>query len=331
MLRRRRALVALLAVLAAALASATVARAELVVKQDAAGRALNFDVLAPDVNVDWYAGLISNTAHGNEVSTVTIRIVPQSEIRSACGAGAAACYQRRRATPTITVAAGESERLAATVLHEYGHHLDANWRVSGVDELNGTSVWWSMRGMAALLAAGTVTDDYSNGWAHSIGEIFAEDYSAINMGSDRYYSIPWLAPPDEALKTALLAELGGANVPPPTPAPAPAVRPVTISRSGTLAAGARSAIPFGLLGPGRHVTLTAAVSPVRRAQVARGRIQVMCGGSVVRTKAVVAGRTAMLDLPGLGPASCEAALVSTSKVRQRYSVRLRLSIETVSQ
>src|SRR5262245_50743663 len=181
MLPARRALVALLAVVAAALTSATVARAELEVRQDAAGRSITFDVFAPGVNVDWYAGLLSNAAHGDEISTVTIRIVPQSEIRAACGGGASACYQRRRGTPTITVAAGESERLAATVLHEYGHHLDANRSVSGVGELNGTPTWWAMRGMAALAAAGTVREDYRNGWDHSIGEIFAEDYSVINM------------------------------------------------------------------------------------------------------------------------------------------------------
>jgi hypothetical protein len=79
------------------------------------------------------------------------------------------------------------------------------------------------------------------------------------------------------------------------------------------------------------VTVTAAVSPVRRSQTARGRIEVVCNGSVVRTKTVVSGRTSTLDLPGLGPATCDAALVSTSTARQRYSVRLRLAVETVSQ
>jgi hypothetical protein len=331
MLPARRPIVALLVVCAAALASATVAHAELVVKQDAAGRSINFDVLAPDVNVDWYAGLISNAAHGDEVSAVTIRVVPQSEIRAACGAGAAACYQRRRATPTITVPAGEeTERLAATVLHEYGHHLDANRPVSGVDELNGTPTWWAMRGMAALLAAGTVREDYLNGWDHSIGEIFAEDYSAINMGSSRYYSIPWLAPPDDALKAALLAELGGATVPPASPAPAPATRPVTVSKAGTLAARGRSGIPFGLLGPGRHVTWTATVTPLVRKQVARGRIQVVCAGSVVGSKPIVSGRSVTIDLANLGPASCEASVISTSAARERYTAKLRLAIESAT-
>jgi membrane-bound inhibitor of C-type lysozyme len=325
MLLRRRLVLVLALVLAAALASAAVARAELVTRQDAAGRTITFDVLDATADVDWYAGLLRNAAHGNEISTVTVRIVPYAEIRDRCGSNsAAACYLRR----TITVPAGKSNSLAATVLHEYGHHLDTAWSVSGVQELNGTPVWWASRGMAALLASGTVAFDYSLGWDHSIAEVFAEDYSYIHTGA--YYSIPWLSPPDDALKTALLAELGGATVTTsPTTAPAapatPTV-PVNVARSGTLSAGARGTIPFRLLGPGRHVTVTAAVSAIRRLQTG-ARIEVVCDGAVVQTKTVVGGKTATLDLPNLGPATCEAALVSTSTARQRYSVRLRLAIE----
>lgn len=325
----RRPAVALLVVLAAFLASATVARAELVTRQDNAGRTMTFDVLDATADVDWYASILRNAAHGNEISGVTVRIVPQSEIRARCGAAAAACYMSGRGTPTITVPAGKSDSLMATVLHEYGHHLDSAWAVDGVRELNGTPVWWASRGMAALLASGTVAFDYSLGWDHSIGEVFAEDYAFVHTGT--YYSIPWLSPPDAALKAALLAELGGATTAPPattTPStPTTPTRPVSVARAGTLRAGARDGIPFRLLGPGRRVTVTAAVSGPRRA-VTGGRIEVACDGSVVGTATIVAGRTATLDLPGLGPAACEAAVVSTSSARQRYLLRLRLSLES---
>jgi hypothetical protein len=329
MLQRRRILLVFLAVLAAALAAAAVARAEIVVKQDSAGRSMTFDVLDATADVDWYAGLLRNAPHGNEISTVTIQIVPSAEILARCGAGAAACYSRH----TITVPAGKSDRLAATVLHEYGHHLDTAWPVNGVPEMNGTPVWWASRGMAALLASHTVAFDYSLGWDHSIPEIFAEDYSYINTGG--YYSIPWLSPPDATLKAAMLAELSGSPTATPTtpttPAPTTGTTPkppVTVSRSGTIEAGARGTIPFRLLGPGRHVTLVAAVSGPRRTKVG-ARVEVVCEGAVVSTQAVVAGKTTTLDLPNLGPATCEAALVSTSTVRQRYSVRLRLSIDSL--
>jgi hypothetical protein len=60
--------------------------------------------------------------------------------------------------------------------HEYGHHLDFAWPVSGLPEPNGTPVWWAARGMAQFLRDGLVAFDYSLGWSRSVGEIFAEDY-----------------------------------------------------------------------------------------------------------------------------------------------------------
>jgi hypothetical protein len=323
---RRRALLVLV-VLAAALVSAMAARAEIVTRQDAQGRTITFDVLTAPVDVDWYAAILGAAAHGDEISNVTIKIVAPSQIRAACGAGAAACFSRRGSVSTIVVPAGSSESLRATVLHEYGHHLDSAWAVAGVEELNGTPAWWATRGMHGLFSAGTVAFDYSLGWERSVGEIFAEDYAYIHTGT--HYSIPWLAPPDETLKAALLAELGGAPTTPLPPAvtpPAAPAQPLTIVRQGTLAPSARRAVPFGLLGPGRRVTVTAAVQAPRRAQSA-GRIDVTCNGVLVKSTPVVAGRTATLDAPGLGPGTCEAALVSTSGARQRFVLRVRLAIE----
>ncbi|MGZ8783601.1 MAG: hypothetical protein ACXWZB_08900, partial [Gaiellaceae bacterium] len=103
--------------LALALTSAAAARAEVVVRQDAAGRAITFDVLATAVDVDWYTGILSRAAHGNEISEVTVRIVPAAEIASSCGANAAACFERRRGSRTIIVPAGRGDSLAAILLH----------------------------------------------------------------------------------------------------------------------------------------------------------------------------------------------------------------------
>lgn len=311
------------------LVSAAAARAEVVLRQDAAGRQITFDVLDTAVDVDWYAGILSAAAHGNEISEVTIRIVPRGEIASRCGEDAAACFEQRRGIRTITVPSGKSDGLASILLHEYGHHLDSSWAVDGVAELNGTPAWWAARGMAALVQAGSVAWDYSLGWERSIGEVFAEDYAYVHRGGS--YSIPWLAPPDEALKARLLAELGGVPAPPPAPPPvappsAPATRPVVLHRSGTLGSRARRAFPFQLLGPNRRVTVTASVGSTRRARAA-ARLEVVCDGALVARIAVAAGRPATLDLPGLGPARCDAVLVSTSAVRQRYALRLRLDLE----
>lgn len=310
--------------LAVGLLSAAAARAEIVQRQDAAGRTITFDVLATAVDVDWYASLLTGAAHGDEISGVTIRIVPSSEIAGLCGADAAACFEQRRGTRTITVPAGKSDGLASILLHEYGHHLDSTRAVDGVAELNGTPGWWAARGMAAFLQAGSVAHDYSLGWDRSIGEVFAEDYAYVHRGG--FYSIPWLAPPDDALKTLLLTDLGGVTAPPVTPPSEPATRPVVVVRSGTLAPRSRRSIPFQLLGPGRRVTVTASVAAPRSGR-GGARVEVACDNTVVRGLAIGARRSASLDVTGLGPARCEAVLVSTSAARQRYTIRLRLALE----
>jgi hypothetical protein len=333
---RTRGLVTL-AALAVALLSAVAARAEIVVRQDTAGRAITFDVLAPEANVGWYAGILSAAAHGDEISRVTVRIVAPADIAARCGADAAACYERRGGVSTITVPVGQSSSLASIVLHEYGHHLDAGWAVEGVSELNGTPAWWAARGMAGLVQAGTATFDYSLGWSHSVGEVFAEDYAFIHSGG--YYSIPWLAPPDEALRAAMLAELGVVIPPaaqiapapappaapePPTPPPAePEPRPVVASRSGLLAPRGRAGIRFRLLGADRRVTVAAAVSPVRRGRAA-ARVEIVCGRTIVRR--VDLRRSTTIEVPSLGPGMCRASIVNAGTARQRYSLRLRLSL-----
>jgi hypothetical protein len=177
--------------------------------------------------------------------------------------------------------------------------------------------------MAQLSQSGQVAFDYSRGWSRSIGEIFAEDYAWIHLPYQ--YAIPWLQPPDEALKAALVAELGG--TPPAVPPATPAAAPLVLTRTGTLAPRRAQAIPFGLLGPGRRVTFTARVGSASRAGV-RARVEVNCNGRRVSTQNFVRGRaTRTIDVPNLGPATCAARLVSTTGVRLTYSLRLRLAIE----
>jgi hypothetical protein len=318
----RRWCLSLLVAIVAATAFTTGAGAEIVSSQDTQGRPITFDVQATGVDVEWYAALLRAAAHGNEVSTVRIRIVPESRVSALCGAAAAACYSQGRTGGVMVVPAGKDLRVASTFLHEYGHHLDRAWSVAGVRELNGTPVWWQQRGMAQLLGQGQVAFDYSRGWSRAIGEIFAEDYAFIHTGFQ--YSIPWLAPPDDALRTALLAELGGQAAPLPE---TPAAGPLVINRSGTVAARRTTTIPFGLLGPGRRVTYTVTVgSPTRRS--ARARAEVLCDGRRVAVRTFTRNvRTRTLDVPNLGPAECTARIVSTAPVRLSFTARLRLAIE----
>jgi hypothetical protein len=323
-LRRLSALLSVTVV--SALAVAVGADAAIVTSQDDQGRTITFDVRAPAVDTEWYAAWLRRAAHGDEISTVTIRIVPEEQIAAFCGAGAAACYSGRRGGGVMTLPAGNSDRVAQYLLHEYAHHLDGFWPVRGVAELNGSQVWWNLRGIGALLAGGQVDFDYSRGWSRSIPEIFAEDYAWIHLPLS--YAIRWLSPPDDALRAAMLQELTGTPPEAQPPAPMPSVEPLVVRRSGTLAARRTQAVPFGLLGPGRRVTLTATVGRASR-NGTRARAEVLCNGKRVASRTFtrrVSTRT--IDVPNLGPADCTARLVNATGVRLAYSLSLRLAIES---
>ena len=326
-LRLRRLLAVLVAAVAVSFALARGAEAAIITSQDTQGRTITFDVRAATVDTDWYAAVLRATAHGNEISDVTIRIVPEPQIEALCGDAAAACYTGRSGPKVIIVPAGKSANLEATLIHEYGHHLDTFWQVNGVPELNGTPVWWQARGMASLLSSGRVAFDYRLGWDHSIAEIFAEDYSYIHMGTlhgDRY-GIPWLSRPDDALKAAMFAELGT----PTAPLPDAPDEPLVITRKGTLAPRDTRSLAFGLLGPGRRVTFTATVARPKRKGI-RARVQIVCDGKLVANQPVGQGRSVRtVDVTNLGPASCDARLVSKVGVTLVYTLRLRLAVESV--
>jgi hypothetical protein len=319
----RARLLAFLAASALAGVLSAPAAAETIVERDAAGRAITFDVQATGVDVEWYAGLLRRAAHGDEISTVTIRIVPAEEMHERCGHAASACYTGR-GSPTVTVPAGKSPRIASVVLHEYAHHLDRAWEVEGQREPNGTPAWWALRGMSELVQTGAVSGGYRLGWNRGIGEVFAEDYAYIHLRGQ--YGIRWLYPPSRKLEETLLAELRGTLETTPAPASAAVMtRPLTITDSGTIAPGESRETPFRLLGPGRRVTFTAAVSGAAPAPVARAAV--VCDGRVVKSTRLVSGRQTTLDVPRLGPAACSASLVSTSASPRRFSLRLRLAIE----
>src|SRR4029453_13426248 len=121
----RRVLAALVVVVAVSLSVAAGAGAAVVTEPDNQGRTIRFDVRASNVDVDWYANVLRASAHGNEISNVPIRIVPDQQIPRMCGGEeAAACYLRNTTDgPLIIVAAGKSTLLEQTLLHEDGPHL----------------------------------------------------------------------------------------------------------------------------------------------------------------------------------------------------------------
>jgi len=291
------------------------------VVDDGEGRSIRFDVESPDVDVEWYADLLRNSAHGDEIEGVTIRLVPYGELASSCGAAAAGCYGGSRGRSFITIPAARNAETAHTLVHEYGHHVDRSHDVSGAREPNGTQSWWTARRIGELLAAGEVTRDYSRGWERSISEIFAEDYAQLHLKAP--FRIGWLEPPGTAVRQALRADLEGA---PDAPVPPPAGDPLVIVRSGTLGPGERRTLPFTLLGPGRRVVFSARVDGVGSPGV-RARAELVCGRKL-EAKGLHRGvRNITIRRADLGPATCEVALANIGATSRRYVVRLRLAVE----
>jgi hypothetical protein len=316
-----RLLFALLALTVSAAAWAAPALGEVVLVDDGEGRSIRFEVESSDVDVEWYADLMRKSAHGDEIESVTIRLVPYGELASSCGAAAAGCYGGPRSRSLITIPAARNAETAHTLIHEYGHHVDRSHDVSGVREPNGTQSWWTARRIADLLAAGEVARDYSLGWERSISEIFAEDYAQLHLKAP--YRIDWLQPPGGKVRQALQADLEGE---PDSPVPPPAGEPLVIVRSGRLGPGERRTLPFTLLGPGRRVVFSARVDGVGSRGV-RARAELVCG-TKLETKGLGTGvRNLIIRRADLGPAICEVVLANTGATSRRYTVRLRLSVE----
>ena len=309
----------LLFALLAALVLAGEAGAAEVILNDNEGRSIRFDAKVPGVDTEWYAALLRAAPHGNEISTVRVDVVSWDELRSTCGQEAAGCYSRN----VMVVPAEQSDDIAHTVVHEYGHHLDRSTPVTDVREPNGTPTWWRARGMDRLVRVGSVATSYVLGWERSIAEIFAEDYAQLVLG-DSQFAISWLQPPDATVLAALKFDLGLG--PEPEIAALPALKPVSISRHGTLTPKQGVGIPFSLLGAGRRVTATATLSGAKETRP-RARLEIRCDGSRVALRTIGTGKTTIsIDRLNLGPADCRVTLTSTGTSKRTYSLGVRLSI-----
>jgi len=268
---------------------------------DGDGRRITFDAPA-SVAVGPYGRILANAVHGDEIEDVTVRIVSRSAIRRLCGQGAAACYSPTRRGAEITIPSIGADRVKSTLLHEYGHHIDATRRHRrDAQGLDGTQRWWSARGMGVKLNKRQVAYDYSRGWSRSIGEIYAEDYAWLNGGGGRF-AIGWLSPPSRSILSAMRRDLN---------APAQAAQPgnssgpnrLDINRRGVLAPGRTWSIPFGLRGPGRRVTATVTVRNGGGTRTISA--DVVCDGRRVATKTGNRKKAVRVNRANLGPADCE--------------------------
>jgi len=312
--------IVLLFSLVASLALAGGAAAAAVVSQDHQGRPIRFDVKTEGVDAEWYAALLRDAPHGDEIATLRIDVVSWVELHSICGDGAGGCYSRN----VMVVPPDQDAQTAHTLVHEYGHHLDRSRPVAGAAEPNGTPEWFRARGVAELLRLRSVARDYSLDWDRSIAEIFAEDYARLALGGATTFKIRWLAPPDATVLSALQADLGLG--PPPAVVNPPVLKPLTIVEKGSLAPRKRVSIPFRLLGPGRRVTATATLGGAKEKR-ARATLELRCDGDRVALRTIGSGQTLVrIDQRDLGPAQCTAVLASTSSFSRGFTLNLRLTV-----
>ena len=303
------------------LAFAGEASAEEVVVADDQGRSIRFDVRAEGVNVEWYAALLRAAPHADEISTVRIDLVTPAALADRCGGSAAGCYGRR----VITVAAAESEVNAHTLVHEYGHHVDASRGVAGAREPNGSSTWWRARGMARLVELRSAYHGYVVDWSRNIAEIFAEDYARLARPGSRH-RIPWLEEPNEPVLAAILHDLGLG--PEPTATRPPQLKPVSETRRGRLGPSRTVALDaFGLLGPGRRVRATVEMAGASAPGV-RARLELHCDGTRISTRTLARGMNAVsIDRPNLGPAkTCTVRLTNTGGAARAFVLSYRLTV-----
>lgn len=309
----------LLALSVLSLAFAAPAAAAEVVVQDAEGRSIRFDVRAEGVDVEWYAALLRAAPHADEISTVRIDLVTRADLAETCGRAAAGCYGRR----VITIAAVQSEANAHTLVHEYGHHVDASRGVAGAPEPNGSSTWWRARGMARLVQLRTAYHGYAREWDRNVAEVFAEDYARLARPGDAH-RITWLEPPNEAVLAAILHDLGLG--PEPTITRPPQLKPLSLNRSGRLARTQSVSVPFELLGPGRRVRATVEMAGAATNGV-RARLELRCDGRLLRTRTLATGmRVVSIDRPDLPAGECAVRLTNTGGATRAFTLTVRLSV-----
>jgi hypothetical protein len=289
--------------------------------KDDEGRTIRFDVKAGNVDTEWYANLLRGATHGDEISSVTIRMVRSDRLVHNCGPGARGCYSYSRGRGRIVVPVGRNADVAHTLLHEYARHIDRSSTHRGLPEPTGTRAWWAARKMRIRLNRGKVAFGYQRGWERSIGELFAEDYAQTQFATR--YDISWLPRPNPSIVAALERDLGALPVSPAQPD----VEPLVLRRSGRIDPGQQRTLPFGLLGSDRRATFTARVGGQNLAGT-RARLVLDCG-TVRVTKPLRHGvAVARIDRRKLGPAiTCSATLISASGRTPAYDLTLRLAIE----
>jgi hypothetical protein len=183
--------------------------------QDVHGHVLTFATDNPAVDLTRFAELLASTYHGDEIEFVHVFVTNTATLEETCGADAAACYgadNPGHSRGGVMIVSYEDSNIAHAVIHEYGHHIDANtYNLGG---LNGCSVaadgsrrWFFAREMRDRILE-NLSCDPRPGWGQLLPEVFAEDYAQlVGIPRAEYHSAIVVAPPSARQKRLLKKDL----------------------------------------------------------------------------------------------------------------------------
>ena len=179
---------------------------------DPHGHAITIGTSIAGLDLAPVAAVLAGAIHGAEISTVRVLVVSAANLPRECGGGEGvlACYipDGPRATTGEMVVGHDHPDLRHSAIHEYGHHLDAQYAnitpALGCRRSNdGTRRWFFERDRVSRLRTRTGCSDATS-YQRLLGEVFAEDYVALNGIVD--FVLP-IGAPSASVLAALAADL----------------------------------------------------------------------------------------------------------------------------
>jgi hypothetical protein len=257
-----------------------------------------------------WAEYLGSLVHGPELGTVTLYLAPYSEVQSACGFGALACYSRRRQliiAPRDDFPDGPTAQ--AIVAHEYGHHIAANRVNPPWDALSyGTKRWSSRIGVCSRIEAGMLfPGGAGDRYRLDPGEGFAEAYRLLNeVRAGRPESAWEITDPSLRPDPVALAALEQDVLDPWT-------RPTVERRSGSFRARGKATRSFPLATPLDGSVVITVKGP------AKMRLRVLLYDRIRKTTVATGGRRLQTTV-------CGQRSVSVRITRQAGAGRFSLTV-----
>jgi hypothetical protein len=186
---------------------------------DRDGLSITVGTPLPVLDLRPIASVLAGSVHGGELETVRVWVVFKRDVGGACGTGpeVAACYiadTHGGRSGSIVVGYDDPDR-THTLVHEYGHHVDNQlFNLAQLGQCtmssDGSRRWFFARDSRDGIrrrAGCTTTFPHDR----RIGEVFAEDYVALNQIRDWF--LRTFPPPTDAVLGAMRRDIRRPFVP----------------------------------------------------------------------------------------------------------------------